>query len=319
MAVYKGIQIDRDETVESLMKKLYQYNEDLKFTLSNLDLEDNFSKSTLNRIDARNEKVRELTFDGNGMKIDFENLKTWTETSITQSKESIKLLVDRGKVVETMLTRMEIYGDSIRLKSGQILIDAQNMKLDAAGNATFSGAINGGSIWLGNGKFWVNANGDCYIDDTLTTETLNPAKGIYAERLEVYNDDEYVIWITKAINANGAYISGKLNCRQVKFHSDARLKRDVKTMLPESCGELVKRLRPKRFAYKASGAESMGFIAQEVDELQRENEIDLPLVDHTEEYLAIPYMNYVAVLVGAVQQNQKKIERIRRGWKSELL
>ena len=165
MAVYKGIQIDRDETVESLMKKLYQYNEDLKFTLSNLDLEDNFSKSTLNRIDARNEKVRELTFDGNGMKIDFENLKTWTETSITQSKESIKLLVDRGKVVETMLTRMEIYGDSIRLKSGQILIDAQNMKLDAAGNATFSGAINGGSIWLGNGKFWVNANGDCYIED----------------------------------------------------------------------------------------------------------------------------------------------------------
>lgn len=37
-----------------------------------------------------------------------------------------------------MLSRMELYGEHIDLKTGHVTIDANNMKLDAAGNATFS-------------------------------------------------------------------------------------------------------------------------------------------------------------------------------------
>lgn len=56
-----------------------------------------------------------------------------------------------------MLSRMELYGEHIDLKTGHVTIDANNMKLDAAGNATFSGTITGGTMHLGN-NFAVDAS-----------------------------------------------------------------------------------------------------------------------------------------------------------------
>lgn len=46
MSVFKELVLSKEEDKKSLVKKLYRFSEDLKFTLSNLD-EDNFSRSFL--------------------------------------------------------------------------------------------------------------------------------------------------------------------------------------------------------------------------------------------------------------------------------
>ena len=80
------------------------------------------------------------------MTIDLLDYETGMHTSLEQTREKISLLVDSGDVVNTMLSRMELYGEYITLKTGQVIIQAQNMTLDKAGNAYFSGDIIGGSI-----------------------------------------------------------------------------------------------------------------------------------------------------------------------------
>lgn len=307
MALYKPIQIDGDEDIKVLMKKLYRFNEDLRYTMSNLDLADN-CPGVLDKIDERDDMLRTIKWDADQLHIQYDDLETDTTTSLRQSEDAINMLVSRGSVVDTLITRLDIYKESITLKSKQIVIDADNMQLDRAGNATFAGDITGGSIWIGEGKFWVNSNGDCYIDDELITETLNPSDGIFAARLEVYNDDEYVIYITDTINAGEAYISGELNCRQVNQRSDRRIKKNITNLDPSKCAKIVSRLQPKSFRFIGSGVPSIGFEAQDVYRIQD----DIPLVGRNGAYLEVPYGNYTALLAGAIQDNQRRINNLKR-------
>ena len=122
MAVYKPLVMDRDETnIDIILSKLYRFSQDLKYTLSNLSLEDNMDNSVLDILDKRNEKVRVINFDADGLLIDLKDYDTGMHTSLKQTKERISLLVQSGSVVETMLTRMELYGEHITLKTGHVL------------------------------------------------------------------------------------------------------------------------------------------------------------------------------------------------------
>ena len=54
MAVYKPLVIEKNETdIKKIMRQLYRFSEDLKFTISNLSLDDNFSKESLDTITER--------------------------------------------------------------------------------------------------------------------------------------------------------------------------------------------------------------------------------------------------------------------------
>lgn len=105
MAVYKEITVTKNDDQKSLAKKLYRYSEDLRFTLSNLD-EDNFSREFLNWKHEREEKTRQMQRDSEKMKIRFENTEKEIYSEINQTEEEINMLVARGSVVSTMLSRM---------------------------------------------------------------------------------------------------------------------------------------------------------------------------------------------------------------------
>ena len=52
MAVFKPLVLDRNETdMSQVMSKLYRFSRDLKYTLSNLTLEDNMDNSVLKVLD----------------------------------------------------------------------------------------------------------------------------------------------------------------------------------------------------------------------------------------------------------------------------
>lgn len=140
MAVFKPLVLDQDETdMSQVMSKLYRFSRDLKYTLSNLTLEDNMDNSVLKVLDSRKNKTREISFSKDALTIDLMDYETGMNTSLEQTREKISLLVDSGDVVNTMLSRMELYGEHITLKTGQVIIQAQNMTLDKAGNAYFQG------------------------------------------------------------------------------------------------------------------------------------------------------------------------------------
>ena len=230
MAAYKPLMIEKNETdIKKIMRQLYRFSEDLKFTISNISLDDNVSKETLDAITDRGNTVRKIKFDTEHFVIEYENYKIGVVTRLDQTEDTISFLVDSGNVVKEMLTRMELHGEYIRFTSGQILINAQNMTLDAVGNAVFSGAINGGSININN-RFIVHPNGDCYVDDSLKTETLNPAQGVTAADMEVYNDNDYINTIGRTATCGEAYISETLSCNRVRYTSDRRKKREIRPL-----------------------------------------------------------------------------------------
>jgi hypothetical protein len=87
--------------------------------------------------------------------------------------------------------------------------------------------------------------------------------------------------------------------------SDARLKTDITPA--EGLLDAALRLRPVRFRWKSSGTQDTGLIAQEVRQV-------LPafvIGDEDYEMLTVDYSHLAVVAIGAVQEQQAMIERLR--------
>ena len=109
MAVFKPMIIQKNETdIGKVVRQLYRFSEDLKYTISNLSLEDNISNDVLNSITDRNNKVRKIQFSTDALNIEYDDYASSVQTKLSQSSESIQLLVVTGDVVNEMLTRMEM-------------------------------------------------------------------------------------------------------------------------------------------------------------------------------------------------------------------
>lgn len=309
MAVYKPLVLGKDETdINKIMNKLYRFSRDLKFTIANLSLEDNIDNSVLDVLDSRDNKMRQISFSSDGLIIDLQDYETGMHTSLEQTKEKISLLVDSGSVVETMLSRMELYGEYITLKTGQVIIQSQNMSLDKNGNARFSGDIIGGSINI-NGKFVVYPTGACYVDGTLTTETLNPPDGVYAYELDIYNDNDVINTVTNNIICGDAYISETLSCRRVHQTSDRRKKKAVKPISEEAAAEALHAIIPAKYRFRDSQRSGIGCIAQEIYRNAGET---LPMAARHEDCLVLPYGSYGAVYARMIQANQRRINVLKQ-------
>lgn len=311
MAVFKPLVLDRNETdMNKVMNKLYRFSRELKYTLSNLSLEDNMDNSVLMLMDRRDEKVREINFNAGGLNIDLKDYETGMHTSLEQTSEKISVLVQQGGVVDTMLTRMELYGEYIRLKTGQVIIDAGNMTLNVCGDTKFWGTITGGSINIAN-HFVVDKIGNCYIDGVLTVATLNPPNGVYAAELDVYNDNDVINTVTGNITCGEAYIAEQLTCRKARPQSDARLKQDIREIMEDEVKESLKAIIPQRYIFADSKKERIGCIAQDIYRRQDMAGISLPMVGRHAGYLDLPYSSYHAVYAKLIQQNQKRINNLK--------
>lgn len=308
MAVFKPITLKKDESVDEMMTKLYRFSQELKCTLSNLSLDDNVDRTVLDVLEKRNEKTRTINFNADGLLVDLKDYATGMHTSLEQSHKKISLLVQAGGVVDAMLTRMEVYGEGITLKTGQVIIQAENMTLDKGGNAVFSGDILGGSINIVD-RFKVYPGGECYIDGTLTTETLNPPAGVYANALDIFNDNDVINTVSGTILCDDSYISETLTCRRVNQRSDKTCKKNIKPISAQSAAEALRAILPSRYVFKDSGREGIGCMAQTIYRSQYEK---LPMVARNGKYLELPYSNYGAIYISVIQQNQKRIDLLKK-------
>ena len=91
--------------------------------------------------------------------------------------------------------------------------------------------------------------------------------------------------------------------------SDARLKENIRDY-DNALGAVMK-LRPRKYSWKVNGAEDNGFIAQELLETPEFANRVNPISDGDDPLYGVDYMKFVAVLTGAIQEQQAMIETLQ--------
>ncbi|MEY8356789.1 tail fiber domain-containing protein [Lachnospiraceae bacterium 54-53] len=110
------------------------------------------------------------------------NLANNTNSRFEQTAEQISMKVSVGAVTGNLNSELKITGNKIDLTTGHFTVAAKNLTVDEAGNANFSGTVEGarfigGSINIGNGTFWVDSGGNAAINAgqiNLGAVSINP-------------------------------------------------------------------------------------------------------------------------------------------------
>lgn len=238
------------------------------------------------------------------------DLEKETTSKFTQTAEQISLMVKKGDVTSQINSELKVTGNTIELTTGHFTINAKNMKVDSQGNATFSGTVSGasivgGSINIGSGNFTVSSSGIVEAKNAkITAATLNSTGIIYAERGIVCNGEiEADIGSIEQINTRSIYCTGMVYGGGWTEISDRREKRDIQDIPPDTCIDVIKRLKPVAYTLIDNGIRGTGFIAQDVKEISDEMNLDYQLVSYLSEHkrYGIEYKNYISFLTGAVQ------------------
>ena len=289
------------------MKKVKSYllmlNQQLQHCFQNIDPEDNFTAESLLKYQETDENISQLEVSMKGFMSLFKNLRDDVESSIKVLNGQIDLKVSASE----LCSEISMTTDTITFRTGSLIIDTTNFKLRADGSAEFSGSITGGAL-----------NIKCPL--------LGPPPGappIQTPTVLKKNTPNRPFYTKHMRNAGGADIPGRVHrsdldasknvsCETLYQRSDRRLKEHIEDIPDETALALVLGMKPSSFVYKESGERAIGFVAQDIDELQDRLGTALPLVDHSGDYMSIPYPNLTALLTGAVKAQQKEIEALEQ-------
>ena len=239
------------------MKKVYSYiqmlNEQLRYSLSNITPENNFTKDSFLKYQETDESISQLEVTMNGFISQFTNLKESTETSIRVLNGQIALKVSKDK----LCSEISATSDAITFKTGYLVIDTNNFKLYKDGTASFSGTINGGSINI-NDKFKVSSSGAVSVDaityaDTITTQGL-----LYTNYMRISGNAD----VSGTLTANTVTVSGDVSCETLYERSDRRLKENIKEIPDEIALNLVLGMRPVTFKFNGINCPGAGCTSE---------------------------------------------------------
>jgi hypothetical protein len=168
--------------------------------------------------------------------------------------------------------------------------NTERMRIDSAGNV-----LVGRTSQVAGGKFCLDyTNGvtaGLAIKDTKTTGT-----GVV---LQVVNGSGTIVGAISHDQSNTTFSPS----------SDARLKENIRDY--DNALDDVMKLKPRKYSWKVNGAEDNGFIAQELLETPEfANRVNPLSVDDATMY-GVDYMKFVAVLTGAIQEQQVMIEELK--------
>ena len=286
------------------MKKITNYlrllNQQLQYCFTDISPVDNFSEESFLKYQETETSIAQLEITMKGFISQFQDLENEVSSSISVLNGKIELKVSKGD----LCSEISATADTINLKTGYITIETENFNLQQDGTATFSGLINGGSININN-RFIVSSSGVMETDSTTFSKQITTNGLLYTNYMRISGDAD----IEGPLNCREMYVQGDVSCETLYMRSDQRLKEAIEDIPQDTALRIVLGLRPVEFEFTGSGERQIGFIAQDVQELQQRIGTDLPLVKGGE-YLSIPYANYTALLAGTVQAQQKEIERL---------
>lgn len=154
MAIFTQDTVDSSK-IESY---LYELNENLTYMFNNLTPEENYSEAARLIYAQRGERLASVEVRADQIELRVENNEKHYNTSITLLSDLLSLKAE----TPSGSSMMELSGDRIKLTTGKFEVDATNLKIDAAGNGTFSGTVSAATIVGGtiNGASINSTNSD---------------------------------------------------------------------------------------------------------------------------------------------------------------
>lgn len=154
MAIFTQDTVDSSK-IESY---LYELNENLTYMFNNLTPEENYSEAARLIYAQRGERLASVEVRADQIELRVENNEKHYNTSITLLSDLLSLKAE----TPSGSSMMELSGDRIKLTTGKFEVDATNLKIDAAGNGTFSGTVSAANIVGGtiNGASINSTNSD---------------------------------------------------------------------------------------------------------------------------------------------------------------
>ena len=154
MAIFTQDTVDSSK-IESY---LYELNENLTYMFNNLTPEENYSEAARLIYAQRGERLASVEVKADQIELRVEDNEKHYNTSITLLSDLLSLKAE----TPSGSSMMELSGDRIKLTTGKFEVDATNLKIDAAGNGTFSGTVSAATIVGGtiNGASINSTNSD---------------------------------------------------------------------------------------------------------------------------------------------------------------
>lgn len=198
MAVFTSDSVDRLNSIEDrkIRSYLYKLNEDLTYMFNNLTPEDNYSELARLVYVADRENVARLEVRADGIELEVSrNSSQIANLSVQAGQISAKVTDVANNYNSSMNLLANMFslsvntpsgsssavltGDKIALTTGHFTIDAKNLKVDASGNATFAGDLEGatltgcdivgGSLSIANGTLYADSGWVKFGDFTVST------------------------------------------------------------------------------------------------------------------------------------------------------
>lgn len=198
MAVFTSDSVDRLNSIEDrkIRSYLYKLNEDLTYMFNNLTPEDNYSELARLVYVADRENVARLEMRADGIELEVSrNSSQIANLSVQADQISAKVTDVANNYNSSMNLLANMFslsvntpsgsssavltGDRIALTTGHFTIDAKNLKVDASGNATFAGDLEGatltgcdivgGSLSIANGTLYADSGWVKFGDFTVST------------------------------------------------------------------------------------------------------------------------------------------------------
>lgn len=248
------------------------------------------------------------------------------QSQITQNAEAIKLKVSKGEVS----SQISVETGGVSIKGNRFSWSSTNSNMTSDGtltcqnikatNGTFSGTITGstisggtitGATITGNTISGGTVSGATINGSTITGSTIKSSKVTATAELNLGVLSVKSIEECTYVNATRGEFS-YLQCDKFTYYSDKRLKKDIRKIPPKSAMQVINALKPVYYRLKASEEPAIGLLAQEVESVLNQMNLDWPLYDIDEKtgYYGIPYMHFIGVMIACFQYLDSELKSL---------
>lgn len=245
--------------------------------------------------------------------------------SIKANAEKIELKVSAGDVS----SQISLEKDAVTIRSNRLSWQSDKSSMTANGlltcenikatNGTFSGTITGSTI-TGGTITGTTIEGNTITGGTISGTTITGGtiigSEIRAKSIEAIGTVAVKVFSAERIDCEGSMDAHTVNVDYLRYGmatqgSDRRLKENIKTISQADSIKLIESLNPVSYRFRYDGNPGIGFIAQEVEEVERSLNLDWKLYEVGKDgFYSIPYLHFIPILTSGIQALEKEVKKL---------
>lgn len=225
------------------------------------------------------------------------NITIGYNTKINGNISNAIVIGSNIQVSSSNTVRIGNSGDTVQLGNINASSLSSSGNLNVSGSGSFS-TVNAGTVNAGSADFdEVTINGSFQIGSVHAT-----SNGLFDGTLKADSISTKTLWNGGSANLCYVQSGGYLNIAHCS--SSRRYKENIQNYAGGL--NLLKQLRPVTFSWKSNGQKDVGFVAEEINEVE-------PLLNNYNEkgeVEGVKYAQVTTVLVNAVKEQQTQIEKL---------